>query len=109
MPRWRRVRSPSRRSRLASMSRYRNLFLCISAVAALGVFSASWAELHRGWFARGQIVDTPVYEDYGDAIWRGAVPYRDFAVEYPPGALPTFVLPAYREEANLDTFKRPFE
>jgi hypothetical protein len=36
-----------------------------------------------------------VYERYGDAIvHQGRVPYRDFAIEYPPGALPVFVAPS---------------
>ena len=33
---------------------------------------------------RDQIVDTPVYERYGDAMADGEVPYRDFRLEYPP-------------------------
>lgn len=47
-----------------------------------------------GFYERDQIVDTPVYERYGLAMEDGQVPYRDFAVEYPPGALPVFLLPA---------------
>ncbi len=43
---------------------------------------------------RPGITDTPVYRTYGDRIVRGDVPYRDFTVEYPPGALVPFVLPA---------------
>jgi hypothetical protein len=36
-----------------------------------------------------------VYERYGDAVvHHGRVPYRDFAIEYPPGALPVFVAPS---------------
>lgn len=50
--------------------------------------------LHLPPLADRQIVDTPIYEQYGDAVLAGAVPYRDFAVEYPPGALPAFILPA---------------
>ena len=50
--------------------------------------------LHVGFYEREQIVDTPVYESYGEAIADGEVPYRDFAVEYPPGALPVFLVPA---------------
>jgi len=65
-----------------------------SAAAAVALFLVSWALLHVGFYARDQIVDTPIYERYGDAILDGAVPYRDFAVEYPPAALPVFVLPA---------------
>jgi hypothetical protein len=39
-------------------------------------------------------VDTPIYERYGEAMVDGEVPYRDFAVEYPPAALPVFLVPA---------------
>lgn len=79
--------------------------------AALGivVFIVSWAALHQGWFARGQIIDTPVYEKYGDLMAKGEVPYRDFAVEYPPGALPVFVLPALGHVDDPGRFRRSFE
>ena len=35
-----------------------------------------------------------VYQRYGDAMANGQVPYRDFELEYPPGALPVFALPS---------------
>ncbi len=47
------------------------------------------------WLERGALSDVPVYQHYSDLIRAGQVPYRDFAVEYPPAALPAFVLPAY--------------
>ncbi len=40
------------------------------------------------------ISDTPVYERYGERLAVGDLPYRDFRVEYPPGALLAFVGPA---------------
>jgi len=40
------------------------------------------------------IVDTPVYMGYGDRIEDGQIPYRDFAVEYPPIALLPFAIPS---------------
>ena len=66
-----------------------------AAAAAVGVvlFLGCFALLHAGALGRNQIVDTPTYQRYGDAIVdAGAVPYRDFPLEYPPGALPAFVL-----------------
>jgi hypothetical protein len=79
-----------------------------SAAAAVALFLVSWALLHHGFYARNEIVDTPVYERYGEAMTQGQVPYRDFAVEYPPAALPVFLLPALGEGDSSD-FERRFE
>jgi Glycosyltransferase family 87 len=80
------------------------------ASAALGValFLVSWALLHEGFYAREQIADTPIYERYGEAMTAGEVPYRDFRVEYPPAALPVFLLPALGE-GDSDDYRRRFE
>jgi 8-oxo-dGTP pyrophosphatase MutT (NUDIX family) len=82
-----------------------------TAVGAVGlaVFICAWAILHQGWFARGQIIDTPVYQAYGWAIAQGEVPYRDFSLEYPPGALPAFALPGIGTQGNDGRFRRHFE
>jgi hypothetical protein len=48
---------------------------------------------HAGRYQAHQIVDTPVYEGYADRVWQGDVPYRDFAVEYPPLAFAVFLPP----------------
>ena len=57
-----------------------------------------WGVLHVGWYAHGQITDYGDYQRYGDSVVTShAVPYRDFALEYPPGALPLFVAPSLLE------------
>src|SRR5439155_15740636 len=66
----------------------------VCSVAVVGV----WGVLHVGFYTRDQIKDTPVYQKYGDWMADGRVPYRDFSVEYPPGALPAFVVPALRDD-----------
>ena len=76
---------------------------------AVGVFLVSWGVIHHGFYRRHHIPDTPVYQRYGDAIVEGRVPYRDFAVEYPPGALPFFALPALSNEGDDDGFRHAFE
>jgi hypothetical protein len=68
--------------------------LVVSGAAGVAVFLVAWALLHEGVYARDQIVDTPIYERYGEAMTDGQVPYRDFRVEYPPAALPVLLLPA---------------
>ena len=77
--------------------------------AALGIFLGSWALLHHGTLGRAQITDTGVYEKYGDAVADGQVPYRDFRLEYPPGAVPVFVLPSLGHEGNRAAYDRWFE
>ena len=78
------------------------------AAAALGLvlFFISFGILHTGPFDGYEIVDTPTYKAYGDAIVGGQVPYRDFGLEYPPGALPMFALPSL---APSDDYRPAFE
>ena len=64
------------------------------AGVAAALFLFSFGVLHYGFYTRDVLADTPIYSTYGHAILDGRVPYRDFAVEYPPGALPVFALPA---------------
>jgi hypothetical protein len=79
-----------------------------AAVVAAALFLISWGVLHTAWYDEGEIVDTPVYESYGTAIENGAVPYRDIRPEYPPGALPAFVLPALLSD-DAEEFRDIFE
>jgi hypothetical protein len=80
------------RSESSSRSPDAGAFLVALAVGIV-LLAASWGLLHLGTFHRYQIIDTPVYQDYGEAMAAGQVPYRDFDLEYPPGALPVFWLP----------------
>jgi Glycosyltransferase family 87 len=66
----------------------------VSLALGVALFLLSWGLLHHGFLARSQIRDTPIYERYGEAMVDGQVPYRDFDVEYPPAALPVFLVPA---------------
>lgn len=65
----------------------------LTLAVGLGLLTASWGALHLPPFDRFQIIDTPVYQEYGEAMAVGEVPYRDFELEYPPAALPVFWLP----------------
>jgi hypothetical protein len=84
-----------------------------AALAAITLFVVAWALLHVGFYRHNQVLDTPIYQRYGNAMARGDVPYRDFAVEYPPGALPAFALPGLAEPGNeqnvTSEFRRAFE
>jgi hypothetical protein len=83
-------------------------FTELAAVAAAALFLLSWAALHTAWYDDDEIVDIPVYASYGNAIEDGAVPYRDIRLEYPPGALPAFIVPALLsqdEQGYRDVFE----
>jgi uncharacterized membrane protein len=47
-----------------------------------------------GLFRAARYRDVHVYQGFADAVFDGRVPYRDFFVEYPPGALAVFLPPA---------------
>ena len=78
---------------MPASGRLRSLAFVPALLAAAG-FLVAWGALHWGFYTRDPLRDTPLYEHYGDLMLRGRVPYRDFGVEYPPAALPVFVLPA---------------
>jgi hypothetical protein len=78
----------------------------IAAAAAL--FVGAWLLLHVGFWRHDQIVDTPVYQHYGDLMAQGKVPYRDFTPEYPPLALPVFALPSLVTD-GFDHFSTAFQ
>jgi hypothetical protein len=74
-----------------------------TTLLAVMLVGAVWALLHVGWYAHGQLTDYGVYKQYGDKIVKThAVPYRDFRLEYPPAALPVFVVPALLEHYDYD-------
>jgi hypothetical protein len=77
--------------------------LLLAFAIGAGLLAASWAALHLPPFDRYQIIDTPVYQEYGEAIAAGEVPYRDFELEYPPAALPVFWLPTLGPEEHYGT------
>jgi hypothetical protein len=68
----------------------------LTVAVAVVFFLVSWSLLHHGFLGRGEIIDTPVYASYANAVVDGKVPYRDFQLEYPPGALAVILVPAIR-------------
>jgi len=76
--------------------------------AAAALFLASLTVLHWGFYQHNLIIDTVEYHRYGVAMTHGHVPYRDFGVEYPPGALPVFVAPAIWHE-GFSLYNREFQ
>ena len=65
-------------------------------LAGAGVFVASWLFLSFvPTFSVWLIGDVRFYETWGGLMAGHLVPYRDFRIEYPPGALPMFLGPVY--------------
>jgi hypothetical protein len=49
--------------------------------------------------------DVHLYQGFADAVFDGRVPYRDFFMEYPPGALAVFLPPAIADAHYNAAFK----
>jgi hypothetical protein len=78
------------RHRLPPLDRH----LLLAAIAVV-TFLWSWTFLDHWFYAHGRIVDIGVYQGYGLMVRAHEVPYRDFAVDYPPGSLPVFIAPTF--------------
>jgi len=65
-----------------------------AGVAAAVLLGVSFFVLQH-WLEHGALSDVPVYVHYARLIRSGQLPYRGFAVEYPPAALAAFVVPSY--------------
>jgi hypothetical protein len=61
--------------------------------AAVALFALSLLFIWRG----SPDGDVAEFSRYGHAVLDGQLPYRDFHLEYPPGAIPLFTLPALGE------------
>jgi hypothetical protein len=90
-------------SRLGAFPRRPERGLALVGLAAL-VYLGCFEVLHHGFYSSYVIADTPLYQTYGEAMRAGRIPYRDFALEYPPGALPVFLAPVYLSRNYFDAF-----
>lgn len=81
---------------LSAWREYRRqlLFGAVLAVASWAVIS--WVHVFADWL----FGDARYYEGWGNLITSHELPYRDFHLEYPPGALPAFMVPVYLRKAS---------
>src|ERR1700690_529380 len=65
-------------------------------LAGGAVFVVVWSVMtHVTYFRNWMYGDVDLYQNWGSLIAAHYVPYRDFPLEYPPGAVPIFVSPVY--------------
>ncbi|MDX6388221.1 MAG: hypothetical protein QOD85_2023, partial [Gaiellaceae bacterium] len=63
------------------------------AAVAIPIYLAACAVPDGGLFRAARYRDVHLYGGFAHSIFAGHVPYRDFFLEYPPGALPVFLPP----------------
>jgi hypothetical protein len=80
-----------------------------AVLLAMGGFVLSWVVIHHGWFTHKLMLDTTVYAHYAHLMKVGKVPYLDFKFEYPPLALPIFLIPGWIAGHSWHVYERAFE
>ncbi len=83
--------------------RLQNLSQPAQAVLAAAVFVLACTVIQGGLARARQYGDVRLYEHYGHEMMSGRIPYRDFFMEYPPGSIVTFILPALVSTAHYTT------
>jgi 4-amino-4-deoxy-L-arabinose transferase-like glycosyltransferase len=78
-----------------------------ACAAGVPVYLAACAVPDGGLFRERRFRDVHLYGEFADRIVHGGAPYRDFFMEYPPGALAVFLPPRLVGAGNgyIDAFK----
>jgi uncharacterized membrane protein len=66
------------------------------------LFIGACAVPDGGLFRAARFRDVHLYQRYTELLLHGHVPYRDFFMEYPPGALAVFIAPAAATNAHYN-------
>jgi Glycosyltransferase family 87 len=87
----------------------RSLSRALIPLAAAALAAAVWfgPMENLGTWQDGQIVDTPIYLHYANALADGQLPYRDVRVEYPPLAF-AVILPPRLAGSDYDSYTSAF-
>ena len=86
----------SRRPQPLLLARHRRAPL----LAAVALYALLVLVQRGGLLSQEQFGDVHLYADFGRKVLDGQAPYHDFFVEYPPGAMPAFLLPAAIDEGH---------
>ena len=76
---------------------------------AIATFALSCLFWTGGFFDDHRRGDPITYEGYAERMLAGELPYREFYVEYPPGALPAFVAPELVSRAGGIDYQLAFK
>ena len=91
-------------------------FVAIAAVVAAVGFAISfemvaYSVAHYYYVPFAHDLDVTLFQAYAFTLLNGHVPYRDYTLLYPPGALPAFVIPAWLAgtASNADRYLIAFQ
>jgi uncharacterized membrane protein len=73
-----------------------------ACLVGVPVFLGACAVPDGGLFRAARFRDVHLYQRYTELLLHGHLPYRDFFMEYPPGALAVFVPPAAATSAHYN-------
>jgi hypothetical protein len=83
--------------------------LVVLAISVGVAFSGAFALVDRGLWGVHQLRDTPLYAAYANATRAGDIPYLNFRLEYPPGAVPVFLAPELAAPGRVARYMKAFE